>query len=67
MGSGRSDTHADEMILVQAMEIIGDLVDDDPCSFDHHGYCQSHAWFATEQSCPHGRGKALLARWGARS
>jgi hypothetical protein len=25
-------------------ELLDDLYDDSPCSFDHHGYCQEHGW-----------------------
>ncbi|MFI2663382.1 hypothetical protein [Micromonospora carbonacea] len=44
--------------------LIADLVDPDPCSFDHHGYCQAHAWFETDPPCPHERAKKLLADQG---
>jgi hypothetical protein len=30
--------------LAEAREIIEELYDDDPCSYDHHGYCQAHNW-----------------------
>ena len=36
-----------------------DLVDADPCRFDHHGYCQAHYWLS-DGVCPHERAKAAL-------
>ena len=43
-------------------DVLSDLVarDDDPCYFDHHGYCQAHNWLQ-EGECPHARAKRLLA------
>ncbi len=38
--------------------LVGELLDPDPCEYDHHGYCQTHG--LSEQPCPHERGKALL-------
>lgn len=26
-------------------------VEDQPCSFDHHGYCQEHGWFGEPGEC----------------
>ncbi len=45
------------------LELVRDFLDPDPCSFDHHGYCQAHAaGFGGEPlSCPHGRARKLLA------
>ncbi|NUV54594.1 hypothetical protein G6W51_17080 [Streptomyces coelicolor] len=45
------------------LELVRDFLDPDPCSFDHHGYCQAHAaGFGGEpMSCPHGRARKLLA------
>lgn len=37
------------------LEIIKDLYQEEPCRFDHHGYCQAHDWFATDPKCPHAR------------
>lgn len=48
--------------LREAVEIVEDLVDEDDCWYDHHGYCQAHGWMATEPSCPHMRAKTLLGR-----
>lgn len=45
------------------VELVRDFLDPDPCSFDHHGYCQAHAaGFGGEPlSCPHGRARKALA------
>lgn len=45
------------------LELVRDFLDPDPCSFDHHGYCQAHAaGFGGEPlSCPHGRARKMLA------
>lgn len=48
---------AERIAVLEAL--VADLVDPDPCYFDHHGYCQAHAWFATDPACPHGRAKQL--------
>ncbi|PBC71543.1 hypothetical protein BX265_6153 [Streptomyces sp. TLI_235] len=48
-------THAELLAL------IDDLRDDDPCHYDHHGYCQAHSWFAVEPPCPDARAAALFA------
>lgn len=42
-------------------ELLEHLTDEDPCWFDHHGYCQAHGWMETEPRCPHARAKELLA------
>ncbi|MFB8122057.1 hypothetical protein ACFVG1_12790 [Streptomyces bacillaris] len=48
---------SERLALVEAL--VADFIDPDPCHFDHHGYCQTHGWFATDPGCPHGRAKAL--------
>lgn len=34
-------------------ELLTGLVEseDEPCSFDHHGYCQEHGWFGEPGEC----------------
>ncbi|MER7487936.1 hypothetical protein ABTY20_18915 [Streptomyces sp. NPDC126497] len=44
----------------ELLKLVRDLIDPDPCTFDHHGYCQAHGWFETDPACPHGRAKRLL-------
>lgn len=44
-------------------ELVRNLADSEPCShFDHHGNCQTHAWFDehdSRETCPHGRAHRL--------
>lgn len=68
--------HADEMTPLvaarkfrdqmgyQALELLADLVDEDPCWFDHHGGCQAHGFLSLEpgEICPHEEAKNLLAK-----
>jgi len=37
--------------FAQLMEIAEELYDDSPCSYDHHGLCQTHS--LQEKPCPH--------------
>lgn len=48
------------------LALIRDLVDSDPCWFDHHGGCQAHGYLSLEpgQQCPHAEAKELLERHG---
>lgn len=41
--------------------ILLDFVEgeDQPCRFDHHGYCQEHGWFG-EDECYIARGRRAL-------
>jgi len=39
--------------------LVADLVDADPCHFDHEGYCQAHSWLTSERPCPHSRAKLM--------
>jgi hypothetical protein len=45
-----------------ATNILRDLIDPADCWYDHHGYCQAHAWLQ-EGECPHARGKRWLANF----
>lgn len=40
------------------------LYDDDPCSFDHHGGCQTHMWLEPEpgEECPDRKAQRLFAQ-----
>lgn len=40
-------------------DLIRDLTDADPCSYDHHGHCQAHSWLQAGE-CPHARAKTYL-------
>lgn len=44
------------------IDLIRDLYDGEPCQHDHHGYCQTHGWTATEPRCPHARANDLLEK-----
>ncbi|MFE2353437.1 hypothetical protein [Streptomyces parvulus] len=60
-----ADETTDTETTADTSELLGlirDFLDPDPCSFDHHGYCQAHGYLGGEpMSCPHGRAKKLLA------
>lgn len=49
--------------VAELTALVRDFLDPDPCSYDHHGYCQAHAaGFGGEPlSCPHARARKLLA------
>lgn len=47
-------------LLAEAVAIMLDLVDREPCQYDHHGYCQAH--HLQERPCPHERAVAFMAR-----
>lgn len=52
-----SEEDADD--IVAAFDILADIVDDDPCRLDHHGYCQTHGWL-NETPCPYGRAREII-------
>ena len=39
-------------------DLIEEFVDDDPCQYDMHGYCQAHSLHS--KPCPHERAKEML-------
>lgn len=43
----------------QAINLLRDLVDDEPCDYDHHDYCQSHRLYA--RPCFHAQAIELIA------
>lgn len=45
--------------IARLKDIVEALTDDDPCYYDHHGYCQAHGWMAVSPACPHARARAL--------
>jgi len=49
--------------LEQALTLVRDFTDADPCWFDHNGGCQAHGYLtiARGQMCPHEEAKLLLA------
>jgi hypothetical protein len=46
--------------VIELHGVLVDMVDPDPCQYDHHGYCQAHGWLQTQPPCPHLRAKKLL-------
>lgn len=49
--------------VVAPIELLNDLVDLDPCSFDHRGGCQSHGYLSLQpgETCPEEAAKQLIA------
>jgi len=41
-------------------DLIDALIDEDECSFDHHGHCQAHSYFGEPGQCPHNKAKKVL-------
>lgn len=44
------------------LSVMAELVDTEPCWFDHHGGCQAHGFISLEpgEKCPHAQAKELL-------
>lgn len=44
------------------ISVLVELVDPDPCRFDHHGGCQAHGFLdlAAGETCPNALAQALL-------
>lgn len=49
----------------RAIALLDDLLDPDPCWFDHHGGCQAHGYLSLGdgERCPVAEGKELVARF----
>lgn len=43
----------------QLEAVLADLLTNEPCSLDHHGFCQTHY---CHPPCPHERAKKLLSK-----
>jgi hypothetical protein len=41
------------------VKTLAELVDSDPCQYDHHGLCQSHGLH--KRPCPHEQTKHILS------
>lgn len=51
----------DAMHRIEQLEaVLADLLTDEPCSLDHHGFCQTHY---CHPPCPHERAKKLLSKY----
>ena len=46
----------------EAVGLLWKVSSDEPCRFDHYGYCQEHGWFDLSVPCPEGRAQTFLAR-----
>ena len=48
----------------ELVSVLGDIVDETPCRFDHHGGCQEHGYLSLEngEECPQGRAQRLIHR-----
>lgn len=44
--------------VAELCRLIAELTDSGACSYDHHGYCQTHN--LDERPCPHERAKHTL-------
>jgi len=49
-----------EITIKELLSLLSALTDGGECRYDHHGYCQEHGWFYTDEVCPHKRAKELL-------
>lgn len=47
-------------LVAELGSLVQDLADPELCSLDHHGYCQTHGWTATDPACPDRRAQALF-------
>lgn len=45
----------------EVAELLYQLTDEEECSFDHHGYCQTHSWFSSEEKCVNKRALEYLS------
>ena len=44
----------------RALAVLRELVDTDPCRFDHDGYCQTHLGETDNGTCPMADARSLL-------
>ncbi|TDD31672.1 hypothetical protein E1287_25770 [Actinomadura sp. KC06] len=60
-----AQAHADQMRAERdrLRTLLGDMVDPNPCTFDHHGGCQEHGYLSLQpgEKCPHAGAKEVLA------
>lgn len=48
----------------EAVTLLMAYVDDEECSFDHHGYCQTHGWFEKSE-CINKQSKRCIEKLNA--
>lgn len=56
--------HWDFRLALVLLAADGDVADDGPCRFDHHGDCQNHGHTDFKGECPTMRARALVAKYG---
>lgn len=59
--ASQSPSSSEAGVTSEALDILRDMHDEEPCHFDHHGYCQEHTWLTSSAPCPHGRAQKLFA------
>lgn len=52
--------------VARLLDLLGNLIDDVPCHFDHNHSCQTHLYFylAASEQCPMAEAKAALIEAG---
>lgn len=52
----------DAEVKAPLLALLRDMVDEDPCWFDHGGGCQAHGYISLQpgELCPHAEAKQLL-------
>lgn len=53
-----SDANAKRTSKRELLYLLAQLVDPEPCNYDHHANCQTHS--LDPMPCPHERAKRLL-------
>lgn len=44
------------------LDILQDILTNNPCDQDRRGRCRAHDWMITDPPCPYARGRELLRR-----
>ena len=55
-----------ETDLAEALRLLDSFVSEDPCIFDHNGFCQEHWGSGEDYKCDVMEAKKLLERHGLR-
>jgi len=57
---------AEELLKItqSLLDLLSELVQDDDCSYDHHGYCQTHGLLP--YPCANGRAREVMKAWKER-
>ena len=59
MGKSAKRAVPSEAMLARVIGLLRDLVDEDPCDYDHNDFCQTHYY---GRPCAHERAKNLLSK-----